>query len=287
MQIITQGKTNAKYLLIIFVIAVIVGIVTLRIFYLLDVSTEFNPKSTILNKSGDVEVSDEENSKNKQSDRSEINAETDYEISSLTYYLNEIPELTIQEKASSSGNTDWKVYRNEKYGFEFEAPSDWVGEKQERCWPPFCLLIINYANLLSEENFPSGVLRYETDTKEKFTEQKESIEQGIPPRVYNLEYIGDSLWHVEWKFIDIDNKKAIQAVKFDVSGAEYDVVTILYTDNIMIKWRRYLPIEDYPYTKEENLAKAKELSKGVYPNEEIEKIISDYSAMLSTFRFLP
>ena len=55
----------------------------------------------------------------------------------------------------------------------------------------------------------------------------------------------------------------------------------------MIKWRRYLPIEDYPYTKEENLAKAKELSKGVYPNEEIEKIISDYSAMLSTFRFLP
>ncbi|HUV81260.1 MAG TPA: hypothetical protein VMW21_01935 [Patescibacteria group bacterium] len=197
-----------------------------------------------------------------------------------------LPEMEKPEKVVEEEAANWKTYRNEKYGFEFKAPKNWI--KENLCdWETFCLILIDYNELPTEKEYISEGLAAEISTKEDFVRYKEKIEKGILPLGY-LE---------AWKFLEIDGKRAIQVIGYDVSSASYDIETMLFTNDVEIRLVAKLPIE--AYFKEEltpfgyhivdikkNQEREEELNKGLYSSEEVEKVISQYNIMLSTFKFI-
>ncbi|MDO8436299.1 MAG: hypothetical protein Q7S82_02865 [bacterium] len=181
---------------------------------------------------------------------------------------------------------DWKIYKNDKYQFEFRHPKDWM--KNDICWDGnLCLVLIDYNELPTEKEYVSQGIGVEISTKENFVKHKENIEKGILPPGYLA----------GWKFLEIDGRKAIQTIGYDVPGGSYYIETDFFINDVGIKLLTRLPIE--PYFKEEltslryrtvdvekNNGRGEELRKGVYPDKEVEKAVSQYDTILSTFKFL-
>lgn len=197
----------------------------------------------------------------------------------------EISFPSLPEQKAKDKTTDWNIYKNEEYGLEFKHPKDWM--KKAICDESFCLQLIDYEKLPTEKEYISEGIGEEISTKEVFTKYKENIEKGVLPPGY-LE---------GWKFIEIDGRKAIQIISYNIPSGFYNIETKLFTDDVGIILTARLPIE--PYLKEElapggypvidiekNQEREKDLQKGLYPNKETEIVISNYNKMLSTFRFL-
>ena len=193
------------------------------------------------------------------------------------------PQTLQPSPSPTDETTNWVVYRNEQYQFEFKHPQGWA-EKYGVC----CLSVTSYEKLPNDFDPTQGAASV-ISSKREFLEQKSLVDSGkLPPDFAEISRF--------IKAFKLDNASAAQRFTLSLSGGVYTISTTLFTNEVRVDISQVLPVktldkplEGHPgvlqMDTEKSLQRLDEIKNGTF-DKEIEAVVNEHNRVLSTFKFL-